>query len=74
MKATSRKLRDPVGWIDGQKGHGFIQPDDGRKDVLVHISAIEHAGLQTRNEDQMLSVTVKGSQLGKPSAINLQAA
>ena len=41
-----------VKWFNAQKGFGFIQPDDGAKDVFVHISAVERAGLSTLNEGQ----------------------
>ena len=45
-----------VKWFNSQKGFGFIQPDDGSKDVFVHISAVERAGMGTLNEGQKLSV------------------
>ena len=46
-----------VKWFNGQKGFGFIQPDDGSKDVFVHISAVERAGMQGLNEGQKVSLS-----------------
>ena len=64
-----------VKWFNGQKGYGFIQPDDGSNDVFVHISAVERAGLGSLNEGQKLSYdVVADSRSGKSSAENLQAA
>ena len=47
-----------VKWFNGQKGFGFIQPDDGSRDVFVHISAVERAGMQSLNEGQRVSFEV----------------
>lgn len=44
-----------VKWFNRTKGYGFIQPEDGSKDVFVHISAVEKAGLPTLKEDQVVS-------------------
>lgn len=64
-----------VKWFNGQKGFGFIQPDDGSKDVFVHISAVERAGMQNLNEGQKLSFEVVADRkTGKSSAENLRAA
>ena len=64
-----------VKWFNGQKGFGFIQPDDGSKDVLVHISAVERAGLQSLNEGQKVSYDVVADRkTGKSAAENLRAA
>ena len=62
-----------VKWFNGQKGYGFIQPDDGAKDVFVHISAVERAGLSGLNEGQQVTFDTERGQQGKTSAINLQA-
>lgn len=62
-----------VKWFNGQKGYGFIQPDDGSKDVFVHISAVERAGLVSLNEGQTVSYELERGQQGKTSAVNLQA-
>ncbi len=63
-----------VKWFNPQKGFGFIQPDDGSKDVFVHISAVERAGMGSLNEGQKLSFELERGQQGKTSAVNLQAA
>ncbi|HVA14007.1 MAG TPA: cold-shock protein [Stellaceae bacterium] len=65
----------PIGtvkWFNSQKGYGFIQPDDGSKDVFVHISAVEAAGLGSLNEGQKLSFDIERGQQGKVSAVNLK--
>ena len=63
-----------VKWFNGQKGFGFIQPEDGGKDVFVHISAVERAGLNTLNEGQKVSFdVVDDRRTGKSSADNLRA-
>jgi CspA family cold shock protein len=63
-----------VKWFNSQKGFGFIQPSDGGKDVFVHISAVERAGLSTLNEGQKVSYElVTDRQRGKTSAENLKA-
>ena len=64
-----------VKWFNGQKGFGFIQPDDGSKDVFVHISAVERAGMQSLNEGQKVSYEVVADRkTGKSAAENLRAA
>ena len=63
-----------VKWFNGQKGFGFIQPDDGTKDVFVHISAVERAGMGNLNEGQKISFDlVADRRTGKSSADNLRA-
>jgi cold shock protein len=63
-----------VKWFNGQKGFGFIQPDDGSKDVFVHISAVERAGMPGLNEGQKVSYDVVADRKsGKSSAENLRA-
>jgi len=62
-----------VKWFNGQKGFGFIQPDDGGNDVFVHISAVERAGLHGLTEGQKVSFEIKvDPRRGKSSAENLQ--
>jgi CspA family cold shock protein len=64
-----------VKWFNSQKGFGFIQPDDGGKDVFVHISAVERAGMHGLNEGQKISYEVIADRrTGKSSAQNLVAA
>ena len=64
-----------VKWFNGQKGFGFIAPDDGGNDVFVHISAVERAGLSHLNEGQKVSFEVKEDpRRGKSSAENLKIA
>jgi CspA family cold shock protein len=64
-----------VKWFNGEKGYGFIQPDNGSKDVFVHISAVEQAGMRSLNEgDKLTFDEVPDRKSGKVSAGNLQAA
>ncbi len=62
-----------VKWFNAAKGFGFIQPEDGSKDVFVHISAVERAGLGTLREGQRVSFELERGQQGKTSAVNLKA-
>jgi CspA family cold shock protein len=61
-----------VKWFNSTKGFGFIQPDDGGKDVFVHISAVERAGLNGLNEGQKVSYE-KREERGKIAAVDLKA-
>ena len=61
-----------VKWFNATKGYGFIEPSDGSKDVFVHISAVEQAGMSTLNENQPLSYEMEQGRNGKTSAINLK--
>jgi len=63
-----------VKWFNSQKGYGFIQPEDGSKDVFVHISAVERAGMGYLHEGQRVSFELDRGQQGKTSAVNLQQA
>ena len=60
-----------VKWFNGQKGYGFIEPESGGKDVFVHISAVERAGLSSLNEGAKVSYEVTSNR-GKESAENLR--
>lgn len=63
-----------VKWFNEQKGYGFIQPENGNKDVFVHISAVERAGMKTLREGQKIQFEiVTDKRTGKSSAGNLQA-
>ncbi len=61
-----------VKWFNSVKGYGFIQPDDGGKDVFVHSSALERADMRTLNEGQKISYEI-ASEGGKTSAADLKA-
>jgi cold shock protein len=62
-----------VKWFNDTKGYGFIQPDNGGKDVFVHISAVERAGLRSLKDGQKISYEVESDRrTGKESATNLQ--
>jgi CspA family cold shock protein len=64
-----------VKWFNAQKGFGFIQPDQGGKDIFVHISAVESAGLFNLTEGQKVSYDiVRSPKSGKDSAGNLRVA
>ena len=60
-----------VKWFDATKGFGFIQPDDGAKDVFVHVSAVERSGLNGLNEGQKLSYEI-ATERGRSAAVNLK--
>jgi CspA family cold shock protein len=64
-----------VKWFNATKGYGFIQPDSGGKDVFVHISAVEQAGLSTLNDGQRVTYdAVQDKRTGKTSAGMLKLA
>jgi CspA family cold shock protein len=63
-----------VKWFNLQKGYGFIQPDDGSRDVFVHVSAVERSGFGNLQEGQKLGYELEHGQQGKISAVNLQSA
>ena len=62
-----------VKWFNPDKGFGFIQPEDGGKDVFVHITAVQAAGLQSLNENQRVTYEVV-TERGKQAAANLRPA
>ncbi len=64
-----------VKWFNSTKGFGFIQPDDGGKDVFVHISAVERAGLTSLGEGQKVSFELqRDRKTGRESAVDLKSA
>ncbi len=60
-----------VKWFNTAKGFGFIQPEDGGKDVFVHVSAVERAGLRSLNEGQRVEYELQ-SERGRTAAVNLK--
>ena len=71
-----RRYIVPIGtvkWFNKTKGYGFIQPEDGSKDVFVHISAVERAGLGTLNEGQKVQFEMVRGKDGKTSADQLKS-
>ena len=63
-----------VKWFNATKGYGFIAPEDGGKDVFVHVRAVERAGLGTLHEGQRLAFEVRPGRDGRTSAEELSAA
>jgi CspA family cold shock protein len=63
-----------VKWFNAQKGYGFIEPEDGSKDVFVHISAVESSGMGNLHEGQKVNFELERGQQGKSSAVNLSQA
>ena len=61
-----------VKWFNGQKGYGFIQPDEGGNDVFVHISAVERAGLTGLREGQKITYEIEKGRNGKSAAVDLK--
>lgn len=71
QQRRSEMARGTVKWFNAQKGYGFIQPQSGGKDVFVHISAVERAGLSGLNEGQAIEYEEVANK-GKTSAENLK--
>ena len=64
-------LTGKVKWFNSQKGYGFISPDNGTKDIFVHISAIEKSGISSLNENDKVSYD-EARNNGKISAANIK--
>ncbi len=64
-------LKGTVKWFNPTKGYGFIAPDTGGKDVFVHISAVQKAGLRSLNEGQKIGFEVETQQNGRNAAVEL---
>jgi CspA family cold shock protein len=62
-----------VKWFNATKGYGFIAPETGGKDVFVHISAVQKAGLRSLNEGQVLSFEIEQQPNGRAAAVSLSA-
>lgn len=63
-----------VKWFNATKGYGFIAPDGGKKDVFVHVSALERSGLRELKDNQKVTFDIESGRDGRESAINLQLA
>ncbi len=74
MKKENTMANGTVKWFNTTKGFGFIAPDDGGKDVFVHISAVERAGLTGLRDDQKVTYDVEAGRDGRESAINIATA
>ena len=61
-----------VKWFNSTKGYGFIAPDDGGKDVFIHISAVERAGLKGLSDNQKIGYEMQSGRDGKMSASDLR--
>jgi CspA family cold shock protein len=71
-RSHSMAMTGTVKFFNGERGYGFIKPDDGGRDVFVHITAVERAGLKSLVEGQRISFDVEPDKKGKgPKAVNL---
>jgi cold shock protein len=74
-KGRTSMNKGTVKWFNSQKGFGFIEPEGGNKDVFVHISAVERAGMSTLDEGQKVTFDIVADRrTGKSAADNLRAA
>jgi CspA family cold shock protein len=71
-RSVSMAMTGTVKFFNGERGYGFIKPDDGARDVFVHITAVERAGLKSLVEGQRITFDVEPDKKGKgPKAVNL---
>jgi CspA family cold shock protein len=71
-RSVPMAMSGTVKFFNGERGYGFIKPDDGGRDVFVHITAVEQAGLKALNEGQRIQFEVEPDKKGKgPKAVNL---
>ena len=73
LRKYKKMATGPVKWFNPNRGYGFIEPDEGGKDVFVHISAVEAAGIDRLNDGQKVSFEVQESR-GKEAAAELKLA
>ena len=71
QKGNTSMPKGTVKWFNPTKGYGFIAPDTGGKDVFVHISAVQKAGLRSLSEGQKIGFEVEQQQNGRSAAVNL---
>ena len=60
-----------IKWFDSKKGYGFIVPDDGSKDIFLHVSALQKAGIDTLDEGEAITYNL-AEERGKQSAVDIQ--
>jgi CspA family cold shock protein len=72
-EGVASMTKGTVKWFNPTKGYGFIAPDTGGKDVFVHISAVQKAGLRTLSEGQKVGFEIEQQQNGRSAAVNLSA-
>lgn len=72
MEREAAMATGTVKWFNTTKGYGFIAPDDGGKDVFVHISAVERAGLKSLNDNQKIAYELQDGRDGRSSASDLR--